>query len=246
MSVRSSLVLLSGAVLVAVLALVWGMRTGPDLSRSLQARSAQVIAASGVHEAEVRFTTDNGWPSRHAMLTAAPELGESVRADLAKSIAAIPGVGGVHWSDRSMLAAGGGRPFTPMHCQDDVAVLLGARTIRFEESSAELAPGNEELLDEVSSALRPCLGSIIAVIGHTDSSGDADANLALSRDRAATVRQELIARGIPRDGLRARGVGSSIPVEGLDASDPANRRIDFSVIAKVPLLPTPIDTPSAH
>ena len=68
----------------------------------------------------------------------------------------------------------------------------------------------------------------------------------LSMDRARAVREALIARGIPRDGLRARGVGSSVPVEGLDAEDPANRRIEFSVIRTEPLTPTPIDTPGAR
>jgi OOP family OmpA-OmpF porin len=33
------------------------------------------------------------------------------------------------------------------------------------------------------------------------------------------------------------------PVEGLDPADPANRRIEFSVVAKVATHPTPVDTP---
>lgn len=246
MPVRSSLVMLTGAVLVAAMAILWGNRTGPDFSRALLAQSAEIIAVSDARRAQVSFTTPNGWPTRHAMLTPATDLDEGVRADLATEIAIIPGVGGVHWSDGSMLADGSERPLTSMHCQDDVAALLGARTIRFEELSAEMTPGNEGLLDEVAGALRPCLGSIIAVVGHTDDSGDPDNNLALSRDRAATVLRELVDRGIPRDGLRLSGVGSSEPVEGLDPADPANRRIEFSVIAKVPLRPTPVDTPSAR
>ena len=45
------------------------------------------------------------------------------------------------------------------------------------------------------------------------------------------------------DGLRADGVGSKEPVEGLLPEDPANRRIDFAVVATTPLQPTPVDTP---
>ena len=56
----------------------------------------------------------------------------------------------------------------------------------------------------------------------------------------------LIRRGIPRDGLRARGYGSREPVAGFPPSAPANRRIEFSVIATEPLLPTPVDTPGAR
>ena len=34
--------------------------------------------------------------------------------------------------------------------------------------------------------------------------------------------------------------------EGLDAADPANRRIEFRVVSTQPLKPTPVDTPSAR
>jgi OOP family OmpA-OmpF porin len=57
------------------------------------------------------------------------------------------------------------------------------------------------------------------------------------------VRWALIGRGIPADGLRAEGLGAERPLEGLTKEDPANRRIEFSVIEKAPLAPTPIDTP---
>jgi OOP family OmpA-OmpF porin len=57
------------------------------------------------------------------------------------------------------------------------------------------------------------------------------------------VRSALVARGIPADGLRAAGLGAAKPVAGLDPGDPANRRIEFSVIFSAPVKPTPIDTP---
>ena len=96
---------------------------------------------------------------------------------------------------------------------------------------------------KVAAALRPCLGSIIAVTGHTDASGPEAGNIALSRERAQAVRQALIAHGIPADGLRTRGLGSRSPVAGLEPDDPANRRIEFSVLATQPIEPTPVDTP---
>jgi OOP family OmpA-OmpF porin len=58
------------------------------------------------------------------------------------------------------------------------------------------------------------------------------------------VQDALVERGIPADGLRVRGVGSSEPVEGLPPEDPANRRIEFSVLATQPVTPTPVDTPA--
>ena len=246
MSVRPTLIILAGLVLVVAGALVWSMRSAPQMSRDLARQAEQVVGTQAGQSVAISFVSPQGSPSRHALLTPVRDLGEGERAAIAEAVAGIRGVGGVHWTDGTMLAEAGESEFTPMHCQDDVTALLDARTIRFEESSADMGAGNDELLDEVAAALRPCLGSIIAINGHTDPSGDEERNLALSRDRAITVREELVARGIPRDGLRARGLGSREPIPGLDPADPANRRIEFSVIAKVPLVPTPVDTPSAR
>ena len=97
----------------------------------------------------------------------------------------------------------------------------------------------------MAASLRPCAGSVIAITGHTDAKGDEATNLALSMERAQAVRNALAARGIDMAGLRAKGVGSVRPVPGLDPADPANRRIEFSVIAPVSLEPTVVDTPGA-
>ena len=130
-------------------------------------------------------------------------------------------------------------------CQSEVEAMLKTRSIRFAEGSAAIDPASRGLLDEVAGALRPCAGSIIAVTGHTDAKGDEAANLALSQARSVAVRNALGARGIDLAGVRAKGVGSSRPLRGLDVEDPANRRIEFSLIAPVSLAPTVVDAPSA-
>jgi OOP family OmpA-OmpF porin len=166
-----------------------------------------------------------------------------MRARAARAVGAVSGVGGVSWADGSALAQGSATTLRPVVCQEDVAGLLRARTIRFEEGSARIDQASGALLDEVATALRPCLGSIIAITGHTDTSGPEPGNLTLSRLRAEAVRDALLGRGIPADGLRTSGVGSRFPVEGLEPTDPANRRIEFSVVATQPMKPTPVDTP---
>ncbi|WP_374526806.1 OmpA family protein [Novosphingobium sp.] len=130
------------------------------------------------------------------------------------------------------------------HCQSTIDGILKTRTIRFQEASAALDPASEVLLDEVAAALRPCAGGRVAITGHTDARGDEAANIALSLDRARTVREALVQRGIARTDLRARGKGSSQPVDGLDPTDPANRRIEFAVLTPARIHPTLIDTPS--
>jgi len=243
MYTRPSIPLLTGALLVVITAFIGGAISGGEMASRLGNDAKAAAAALNAPTIQARFTTLGGWPTRHPLLSGGQDLSEEKRAKAAMAIASIPGVGGIRWIDGSIMAQRDIAPLTPMHCQDDVRALLRARTVRFEESSTEFDPNSLELLDEVSAALRPCLGSIIAITGHTDSSGPEPGNIELSLSRAQAVNQALIRRGIPADGLRARGVGSSMPVEGLDPADPANRRIEFSVIATVPLAPTPVDTP---
>lgn len=132
-----------------------------------------------------------------------------------------------------------------LHCKSAVEGILKTRTLRFEEGSAALDPASTAMLDEVAAALRPCAGGRIAITGHTDAQGDEADNVALSLARARTVREALVARGIARGDLRARGLGSAEPVSGLDPADPANRRIEFAVLTPARIQPTPIDTPVA-
>lgn len=247
MSVRPSLAIIIGAIVCAVAALGSARSSQDALAQRLAQGAAAALEEAGTPSVEADFGLGEGKsPTRHPILRGGEELTEQDRAKAARAVARVRGVGGVVWSDGTIQAESDEEVFAPTHCQDDVEALLRARTIRFEESSAEIEAASRELVDEVATALRPCLGSIIAVTGHTDASGPEPGNIALSLDRARAVREALVSRGIPRDGLRARGVGSSEPVEGLDPSDPANRRIEFSVISTVPLTPTPVDTPGAR
>jgi OmpA-OmpF porin, OOP family len=243
---RLYIALTAGALLTASVAALFAEVSDSGLQRRMEAGAQAAIAGAGGRGVVAHFSSADGSPTRHPLLTGGGRLDEGTRARVARAVAAVPGVGGVVWADGSARAEAGEQPLQPLHCQDDVEALLRARTIRFEESSSTIDRPSEQLLDEVAAALRPCLGSIIAIIGHTDSSGSEPANRALSQERAEAVMRALLRRGIPADGLRARGVGSADPVEGLAPADPANRRIEFSVIATRPIEPTPIDTPGAR
>lgn len=241
---RPSLMFALGAALIGALALLGARASGPDLTTRLTGHAEAAIAqAGGGGQVHALFVAPGGAVSRHPVLVGGEQLDESTRNRIAKAVAAVPGVGGIRWSDGDALADSAEQVVRPLHCQEDVELLLRARTIRFEESSARIDAASTSLIDEVVSALRPCLGSTIAITGHTDSSGPERGNLLLSRERAEAVRDALISRGLPAEGLRVRGMGSRAPVEGLDSRDPANRRIEFSVVATEPIQPTPVDTP---
>ena len=233
--------ILAGLIACIVLAYTVGGASAPQVAQRIAAPVPAAIAEVGIGEqVQARFSLPNGWPSRHPVLTGAEGLSESTRAQIANAVAAVPGVGGISWADGDLMVE---QHFSPLHCQEDVAALLRARTIRFEESSARIDAASGSLIDEVATALRPCLGAVIRISGHTDRSGSEQANLALSRERAEAVRGALVRRGIPGDVLQVEGMGSARPVEGLEPGDPANRRIEFTVVSTAPLVPTPVDTP---
>jgi len=237
---------LSGAFAVAAISFGATVANGPKIIASIERQARESRDASLGKGIELSFVMANGWLTRHPVLSGGEGLSDIIRARAAAAIADTPGVGGVSWKTGGGSGNGSAevaaQPVS-LHCQEDVEAILRVRTIRFGEASARIDRASQKVLDEVADALLPCVGSIIAVTGHTDGNGDETANLALSRARADAVRWALIGRGIPADGLRAAGMGSEQPLEGLAPEDAANRRIEFSVIETMPLQPTPIDTP---
>ncbi|MDC0709318.1 OmpA family protein [Stigmatella sp. ncwal1] len=70
------------------------------------------------------------------------------------------------------------------------------------------------------------------VSGHTDSSGDAAKNKALSEKRAAVIVKELVSRGVPLAEILAVGRGSEQPLVKPDntaAKKAKNRRYEIQV-----------------
>ena len=243
MNPRSITIVAAGAALCLALSAAATRLKGPEFVDGLAAEAAKARDAAGGQGVKLAFRDHYGWLTRHPILSGGIGLSVATRTRVASAVASVPGIGGISWDQPQ--GSGAEAPGAPVHCQDEVQGILKTRTIRFSEASARIDPASERLLDEVARALRPCVGSIIAITGHTDGNGNPAANQALSLARAEAVRWALIARGIPADGLRAAGKGSTTPVPGLDPLDAANRRIEFSVIVPAPLKPTPIDTPGA-
>ena len=243
---RGALLLVAGAALVALAGAADSAWLGPQLIDRLRAPAEQAVQALGGHGVAVSFVDTSGALTRHPTLVGGAQIGHAQKLALAQAVAASPGVAGVHWQ-----RMGRAEPETAsaqdskLACQSRVEAILRSRSIRFAEASAAIDPTSRSLLDEVASALRPCVGSVVAIVGHTDNRGAPAANLALSRERAVAVRNALVARGINAAGLRAKGLGDEDPLPGLDPADPANRRIAFTVIAPVSYEPTPIDAPLA-
>ena len=74
----------------------------------------------------------------------------------------------------------------------------------------------------------------IELAGHTDNVGDAAANLALSNDRAAKVKEYLVSKGVSSDRMIAKGYGQDSPLESNEtpAGRKKNRRTELRILSK--------------
>jgi OOP family OmpA-OmpF porin len=100
-------------------------------------------------------------------------------------------------------------------CQAAADQVLAGATINFVSGSDELDASAVRVINDLAAVMALCseeAGLRAEIGGHTDSSGDAVANLGLSQKRAVAVRRELIARGVPQAALRSVGHGADIPV----------------------------------
>jgi len=101
--------------------------------------------------------------------------------------------------------------------------------VTFRSGSATLTPESEGKLGEVLRTLQTVPALEIEIRGYTDSQGNADVNRRLSQQRAETVRQWLVDRGVDGGRIAARGFGADNPVadNASEAGRAQNRRIEF-------------------
>ena len=113
------------------------------------------------------------------------------------------------------------RPMQPAHT-GEANLRLG-----FASGSAMLNGADKARLAKLAQVLgSPVLASRRARIeGHTDSSGSARSNLDLSRRRAQSAADYLVAAGIDAQRLEVVGFGSTRPIAGISAQAPENRRV---------------------
>lgn len=113
----------------------------------------------------------------------------------------------------------------------DVKSLAVGFSIQFKLGSAEVAPSSEKTLLEIARILSLSPDRCVLVEGHTDSTGNADRNMKLSRDRAESVVKFITEKaGANRSRFVPIGKGSTDPEKNLDPRNPQNRRVVFKVV----------------
>jgi outer membrane protein OmpA-like peptidoglycan-associated protein len=110
----------------------------------------------------------------------------------------------------------------------------------FASGAAMLGTAPRAELRVLATVLAGYPGHVITVEGHTDAVGNPDANVALSRERAAAVRAGLIVEGVDPLWTGARGFGAARPVATNDtaAGRATNRRVEV-IVARRPCAAPP-------
>ncbi len=127
-------------------------------------------------------------------------------------------------------------------CPDEGSVIIEGNQliilekIFFATDSAQILRRSYPIIDAVAATLEgnPQI-QLIEIQGHADERGADDYNLRLTRDRAASVMEALVQRGIARNRLRSAGYGELCPVNPAHsaAAWEANRRVEFKIIRTV-------------
>ena len=137
---------------------------------------------------------------------------------------------------KELVKKGGLTTWEEVDCSllEDVNIL----PIFYDYNSAKITPASERIIDEyLLKLMRDKPGLRIEIMSHTDSRGNDDYNMSLSQQRAQSVVNYLVSKGISRERLVARGYGESRLknrcANGVNCSEDEhqqNRRTEFRIL----------------
>ncbi|MEQ8580697.1 PorP/SprF family type IX secretion system membrane protein [Marinoscillum sp.] len=121
----------------------------------------------------------------------------------------------------------------PVISEEAKAVMTEAlEGVQFQSGKDVLTEGSYRVLDKVAKLMQDNTSYKLKISGYTDSSGDDEANLRLSSQRAMSVRKYLMDKGVEASRIEARGYGEANPIaDNATAKGRAkNRRVEFDIV----------------
>lgn len=122
-------------------------------------------------------------------------------------------------------------------CPDEVPAALSKFTgaikgITFDTNEATIRKSSTKTLDDTVKVLNEYPDIRIEIAGHTDSQGDHDHNVDLSKRRAEAVKTYLTDKGIDPNRIETAGLGPDQPVDTNETKKGRsnNRRIEFKIL----------------
>jgi len=104
----------------------------------------------------------------------------------------------------------------------------------FDTGKSEVRSDSYAELDRMVLTFNENPGLVLEIGGHTDNVGTDAANIKLSQDRADSVREYIIGKGIEPDRVQSKGYGEAKPKATNDSEEgrQINRRVEFKVLKK--------------
>jgi outer membrane protein OmpA-like peptidoglycan-associated protein len=222
-----TLILWIGALVLGLQAWFCIPRSAHKIETDLITRSTAALTAVHIPASGLSF---NG---REALLTGnegSPEISDRA-AQIVKSVYGVRTVTTrvLALTTGAPIAASG--PATPAAVEGALASVLKLRNIEFDKGKADLTPVGRQTLDEVTAVLATSPRLAVEIQGHTDVKGIASHNRELSSQRAESVKQYLVAKGIDASRMTTKGFGQTRPIASnlTEEGRRANRRIEFHV-----------------
>lgn len=102
----------------------------------------------------------------------------------------------------------------------------------FEAGRAKIATSSYAELDEVALMLKNNPKMVIQLEGHTDTRGNAKANLKLSEERVTAVKTYLISKGANKNRVKTKAFGGTMPLsqENTEEAHALNRRVELRIL----------------
>ncbi|HEY6047825.1 MAG TPA: OmpA family protein [Sphingomicrobium sp.] len=105
--------------------------------------------------------------------------------------------------------------------------------LTFDAGSAAVKPEFDATLHEIARTVKTRSQTYVDVFAHTDLSGTAQVNQALSDKRAAAVATYLASHGVAKGRIASKGLGATAPLyspETSEADKAANRRVEIRLV----------------
>lgn len=114
------------------------------------------------------------------------------------------------------------------------AKVFKLENVYFDFGKATLRAESFPSLDELAALLNAKPTMVIEIAGHTDDVGDDASNMTLSQQRAESVRNYLIKKGIAANRIVAKGYGETMPVTTgtTDEARQKNRRTEVKILSQ--------------
>ena len=116
--------------------------------------------------------------------------------------------------------------------ETDAGLRLSVRNFQFVPDSSELLASEKSRLDEIAKVLKLAPDATFLVEGHSASTGNPTGEKNLSVERAKSIVDELVKRGIPAKQFIYRGLGSEVPIADNSTSEgkALNRRVEITIL----------------